>query len=282
MEAIRDLKPELDDVEAVHATSSTIAQFIDFQCLGDKDASQEKSSLLAKVSATEAYIAPLLEAMAMEGSYHMSTPCHYCDDEDESCLIECTVGSPWAAKIQEQILIENGLFEVGAGATSIEDEFRESWWYNPFADPPFYHPHIVRFEQGLKLGTVSEAVYEKHDFFLFDGGLFSNTAVELRSKFNSVEAIRHALGEDEGQSDVSSVTDQDHLCSKMNELTIKWALENAPDIVKHRYFDYGIKLKAGQDIEHHSGPSWIWSHLHFGKAGECSKGGCSVMDNDVK
>jgi hypothetical protein len=344
MEQFRDLKPEIGNVEAVQAVASTIAQFMDYhgRRTHDEEAddnnkaslASSKQGLLAKIAATEEHLSPLIEAMALEGSYHMATPCHYCDgDNDDSCNVECNVGSPWSAHVQEQILAQGGIFsdDNGGGGgskaaavapvtttvASIRDEFRESWRFDPFADPPFYHPHVsaaavvangdnnpnndknmVQKTRRLKVDTVTEAVYEKPDYFFFDGGFFSNTALELRSKFNSIEAVRHVLGHHvveeaqqdtdpsfmsppsdrrKKQSDTAENNTNDNICSQMNAMTIQWALDHAPAIVRERYTKRGIRLRAGQDIEHFSGPSWIWSHLNYGQTGDCD-GGADIND----
>lgn len=305
MEQLRDLRPEISSDKAVQAVASTIAQFMvhHSSTANSSDTQEKKTStastaakqrLLAKIAATEEHLTPLLEAMALEGSYHMATPCHYCN-EDDACDLECNEGSPWAAQIQARILNSVGVLgsneetknSVSPSTATVKDEFRESWWINPFADPPFYHPHVnVVASEGvthrLEVGTVTEAVYEKQDYFLFDGGFFSNTALELRSKFNSIEAILQASGANHHDNDKqSNAAASSNICSKMNALTIEWAIEHAPAVVKKRYLERGIKLKAGQDIEHHSGPSWIWSHLNFGNKGECGEETEEVLETSL-
>ena len=276
------MKPEITDAEAIQAVASTISDFMDYhssaatksQGLTTVSSTQNpEKRLLQTIATTEEYITPLLKAMELEGSHHLATPCNLCsddDDEGDSCDIDCSVGSAWAEKVQQDILStsDEGLLNDDV-SLEVQDEFRRSWYINPFADPPFYHPHVIKKAVGdsnnerFELGTVSEAVYEKPDFF-FDGGFFSNTALEIRSKFNSIEAVASAMG-----GTVEEGEKPRNICSKMNAKTINWALNNAPAIVKQRYLERGIQLRAGQDIEHHSGPSWIWTHLNFSKKGSC-------------
>ena len=203
------------------------------------------TSLVSKINATYDYIQPLIKAMHLEGSVHIDTPCHLYEERDNLHHGEssCIQGSPWAEKAQREISPEK--VDVG----SIQDEFHQSWWINPFADPPFYHPSIEKAGGNrLNFETVSEPVYEKPDYYVFDSGFFSNTALEIRSKFNSPQSILKASGVDDAKHEAN-----DDTCSKMNQRTIQWALERAPDRVRTRYQRRGVKLVAGRDFEHTAG-----------------------------
>lgn len=275
----RDLPAEISKEEAVQATASVISEFIEVHQTNDGSNDLQKKSLLQKIKTTEHYLQPLLDAMKLEGNHHLAKPCNLIEDEEcditqieQGQACSCNAGSPWVEKIQ------NYLTPEGVKIGDISDEFHRSWAINPFADPPFYHPKARSKDSGdeamVDMETVSEAVYEKPDFF-FDGGLFSNTAVELRSKFNSPQAILKAAG--------VSVPFEPRMntCSKMNELAIQYALDHAPARVRERYIERGIKLRAGKDIEHTNGPSWIWSHLDFSKEGDCDDEDepCRIIDS---
>ena len=235
----RDLAAEISKDEAIQATASVITEFMEVHQVND-DNKERKESLLQKIKSTEAYVQPLLDAMKLEGNYNLRTPCNLIEECD---CDDCNKGSSWVESIQQKLLPEN------VQAEEIADEFRRTWYINPFADPPFYHPHVDQSSNGdnkVNIGTVTEGVYEKQDYF-FDGGFFSNTAVELRSKLNSPQAIMDAL-------DVPIPFEAGcNTCSKMNEMTINWALDHAPEIVKKRYKERGIKLQAGVDISHNNG-----------------------------
>lgn len=238
MDDFRDLEAEISTKESVYQVASTIAQFVAHHRDGNSDAAD---NLLAKIDRTHKYIRPLIEAMHLEGSYHIDTPCHLCaEDGDHECEQNCVEGSPWAAKVQLDISPDG---EYG----QVRDEFHQSWWINPFSDPPFYHPTVNKEGDRLEMKTVSEPVYEKSDFYLFDAGFFSNAALEIRSKFNSPQSILKARGVD------VKFEANEGACSKMNEKTIQWAFENAPEVVRKRYQRRGVKLAAGKDIQHNSG-----------------------------
>lgn len=248
MEGLRDLKPEISN--GAQQTGKIVAQFIDRHVLDDSVAQQ---GLSQKVQATTTYLQPLLHAMELEGSYHLGTPCHECEDDCSNCV----EGSPWAARIQHEL----APVELQANIALTTDEFKHSWFLNPLSDPPFFHPTVeLDHSNKVILKTVSEAVYEKEDYYAFDAGFFSNTAMEIRSKFNSPQAIWNATGRDVPFAPTPNA------CSAMNAKTIEWALQNVPETVRQRYLQRGIQLQAGKDIPHSSGPSWIWSYLEFKQA----------------
>ncbi len=202
---------------------------------------------------TETFLNPIIKAMQLEGSYHLHPPCHLSEEGEE-----CTIGSKWSEVAQA------GLAHVDSAELDAHDEFHQTWYINFFpkeGEPHFYHPHIdpnsSSHTQPLNVTTVTEAVYEKLD--TFDNPLVSNMAKELRIKFNSRQAILKGLGIDRPfpESEIPNI------CSKLNAQTIKWALAKAPERVRNRYLDHGVKLVAGRDIEHNNGPAWIWSYLEY-------------------
>lgn len=277
----RDLEAEISKDEAIHRVATTVAQFMACHREGDQKATRE---LLEKIETTYRYIEPLIEAMQLEGSYHLESPCHLCDMEESDK--PCRQGSLWAARVQDGIRHAYSTERVPLGGSLEElrgttcDEFHHTWWVNPFADPPFYHPSIDNKDREiLTMKTVSEPVYEKPDFFLFDAGFFSNAALEIRSKMNSPQAILRAQGLD------SKYEPNCESCSMANHQTIQWAVKNAPALVLQRYEERGVKLVAGPDKYHRTGEpqvrpfrvlyttsltpsvrtgfSWIWSYLEF-------------------
>ena len=139
------------------------------------------------------------------------------------------------------------------------DEFHASWYLNPLAEVPFFHPKVTKAEDDsyIKIETMSDPIYEKTDS-LFDGGFFSNAMHELQCKFNSPQAV---LEESAGQK--MPFEPPKDFAKQLNEETIAWALENAPARVRRRYEQSGVRLVPGEDITHHSGPSWIWSYLTY-------------------
>jgi hypothetical protein len=130
----------------------------------------------------------------------------------------------------------------------------------PFDKIPFFHPKIdvkklVEGETKLALTACTEAVYDKLDKML-DTGFFSNTCVKLRAQLTSLQAEQLAMG----HKDVPYKEIPD-IAGKLNDLTIQWALDHAPESVQTRYLEQGVPLVTGRDAGHKRGPRWIWSSL---------------------
>jgi hypothetical protein len=290
----RDLSAEIDDSSAIAAVGSTVANFLDYHsCTSQEghdgnavsgDASNElRRAILDKVDRTSAYVQPLIQAMKLEGSHRVAP------------INANPEGSPWTQYIQEALLHQSSLH--GAAATtkplhieSVHDEFHDSWYLNPLAKVPFFHPKIdvkksAKGETTLGLTTCTEAVYDKLEG-MFDTGFFSNTCVELRAKLTSFQAAQLAMGDE--NVPYEEIPD---IAGKMNELTIQWALENVPEPVRRRYLQRGIPLVAGKDSAHKTGPGWIWSSLSLtrdvlkdpvtGEMKECTVVGSHTMATPV-
>jgi Alpha/beta hydrolase family len=259
MKRVRDLKAEIDDTDALEAVGSTLAQFVDCHSRAGADDpntvrnDQVRRVLLHKVTSTGAYLKPLIQAMQLEGNPRVAP------------IGGSPMGSPWTQCIQDALLRQ--LSPQGSAATqypvnieSVVDEFHDSWYLKPFDKIPFFHPKIdvkksVDGETKLALTTCTEAVYDKLDEML-DTGFFSNTCVELRAKLTSSQAAQLAMGHE--NVPYEEIPD---IAGKMNDLTIQWALENAPQSVRTRYLQRGVPLVTGKDAGHKTGPGWIWSSL---------------------
>jgi len=253
MKQLRDLPAETDDETAKKEVSTTIANFLDVHNFDCKEAKNDRSildvtknhkqrnDLMSRVARTGEYLDPLIQAMKLEGNYHV-------DSSIQGC--------PLTEQAQKDIL--SGL----PSTHHVKDQFRKSWYCNPFDKVPFSHPKVASVRTGsdeqqeVDLLTYSEAIYNNLDKIL-DTGFFSNTASEIQAKLNSPQAVLDAMGETT-EYDPSSVHD---IARRLNEKTITWALENVPEAVRQRYLERGIPVVTGSDIPHSSGPAWIWSFL---------------------
>ncbi|CAB9519247.1 expressed unknown protein [Seminavis robusta] len=238
MKRFRDLPQEIDHRDAVREVAETIADFIDVHQTGDPIS---KNKLLGRIDETTEYLKPLLTALQLEGSTHVGS--------------DPTKGSPFVNKMQKELLSEHALPKV-----TVSNEFRASWYLNPFAKVPFFHPkvHSSKDYGSLEMETYADPVHEKTDA-CFDAGFFSNTVHELRCKFNSPQAVlQAATGDDRVKFDPCH-----NFAKDLNEKTLAWAMENAPTRVKRRYQQRGVQLVPGDDINHSSGPSWIWSYMNY-------------------
>ena len=331
MKTHRDLEPEITQQEATQATASTVASFLachspplsssrrlQFQGLHIDEAVRRvhRQRLLTSVDRTAAYLDPMLHAMRLEGYYHMKAPCHLVnrsgrqDDNcsvtaDNECAVDCNPGSPWASMMQETVIRETlqNLLPNNNITTSVKDEFHQSWYMVPWANPPCYLPQVhlhhnkptlslfdddennVPRHDELQVDTVTEAVYIQPES-VFDIGFFPNTALELRSKLNSPASILQAALGDTGMAMHRNLT-VENMGRTLNAQSITWALQHAPARVQQRYLARGLKLVAGQDIPRHSGPAWIWNTLRLRKSASSSQCGgdgddeCLLVESSV-
>jgi hypothetical protein len=205
------------------------------------------------------------------------------------------IGSPWTQCIQDALLQQSS--SHGSAATQhpvnserVVDEFHDSWYLKPFDKIPFFHPKIAvkksdDGEMKLALTTCTEAVYDKLDKML-DTGFFSNMCIELRAKLISSQAAQLAMGHK--NVPYEEIPD---IAGKMNDLTIQWALENAPESVRTRYLQRGVPLVTGKDVGHKTSPGWIWSSLSLqrnvmkdpitGAMKECTMVGSHTMSTPI-
>ena len=262
MNKARDLDPEIDDELARSRTASVVANFIDAHhptdlkrnLLSSTNSEPDlihtqqtirinnaKADLLKHVERTGEYVKPMISMMMLEGSRYLD---------------QNVTGSPWSERIQLEILKD---FPI----SKVKDEYHESWYLNPLAKMPFFHPKVKEIHLddenkkvvGLDLGICTEAVYERTEPKL-DTGFFSNTATELRCKLNSPQVIQQAMGKIDAEFQI-----QRNVARRMNDFTIDYALMHAPPAVHRRYRERGIQLVTGDDILHDNGPTWIWSPL---------------------
>lgn len=103
---------------------------------------------------------------------------------------------------------------------TVANEFRASWYLNPFAKVPFSHPKGIKSSN--RHLSMSDPIYETTDTF-FDGSFFSNTVHELRCKFNSPQAVL-----EEATSQKALFFEHHNFAKKLNQRAIDWAVVNAP------------------------------------------------------
>lgn len=254
--AAHDFSPEVAHDIAKDQIAETISNFITTQTATDNTLA--RTALTSEVAASGVLLKPLIDALKLEGSYHLKYPCSMADKADPE---HCWVGSPWVEEVTPFI---TGADQDGLNITT-RDEFNPSWIVNlPFltepGKPTFHHPKVTPPDQKqgdeapITIDTVSEAVYNPLDQ-RFDAGLTPNTAQRIRAKFPSRQAVQAAAGN-------SIAFDSDNnrnLASQINQKAIDWAVANASPKARLRYEIRGIPLVSGRDIDVHTGPDWIWS-----------------------
>ena len=281
MKKFRDLEAEISQSRASEIVGTTIAEFIDAEI-----SPQKAQSLLRRIDETQQYLRPMMEAMELEGSYHVHVPNF--EDEGKAGANFEDQHSQWSANAQDDIAPE---LLGGYKYTTTKNEIHRSWFINPFAEVPFYHPKVKKttdepsssgcvanYEDArpttIELQTISELVYDVSDR-IFDGGFFSNAPTEIRCKFNTRQSILNACGVDVP----FNKDDDEDMASKINAKTIEWALSKVPPAVRERYVRHGVQLKAGKDLPKRSGPSWIWTGLTFRSGIDEDGRECKFLDS---
>jgi Alpha/beta hydrolase family len=247
MKQLRDLPQEISHEEAASEVAKSIASFMRIHQSTEGRINAAKSYLLHNIQRTVDYLQPMLDALELEGSRNVG-----CDP---------SVGSIWTSEIQLELLKKAGVPNVGN--LDIADEFRPSWYLNPLAKVPFYHPKVEKAQDGtVFVKTMTDPIYEKTDE-IFDGGFFSNTVHELRCKFNSPQATLEKIKGRRVPFDTNH-----NFAKDLNQIAIDWAMAKAPQRVLRRYIKDGAQLVTGDDISHNNGLTWIWSYLSFKKTNQ--------------
>lgn len=248
----RDLKAEISFDQAYSIVATYVAAFISAR-LGNSTA---EGILRQAVQSTGKFVAPMVDAYSLEGSYHFKPPCY-----DNPTSSACQVGSPFMPTAAS---IVGGLKE---GMIEDQDEF------HPFSQVPGHLPHILNncsvpsTSCVLHTTTVSDNIYEIGD--KLDTGFFSNSASEIRAKFKSRQVMWTAAGYhnvDFNSTDGPAVS----LCRAVNQHTYTSALNTLQSTAGgtlSRFLAYGVPMVMVKDRgPFNAGPLFITNHLEYTKA----------------
>ena len=220
-------------------------------------ANQQKSAQAAALltdygKATAVLVRPLIDAMWLEGSYHLKTPCTSTSGEavDQN---NCQKGSPWAE--YAAVFMAGNIPDVTIQDTNV---FHESWRMFPF-----FHAHILNScTRGepcvMHLDNSGQNVYGWSDNQ--DSALDPVAATEMRVKFKSRQTILQAAGY--GVQDFKT-TDEWDACAAINQQALLWAKAHAPAETLARYRALGTPVVMGPDMPMGGGPSFIWTPVHM-------------------
>ena len=220
---------------------------------------------------------PIIEALKLEGSYHLKPPCF----NKELINLEspiCMHGSPWS-EIGQRIM--SGLSDLNKEKevekkgflkyfndkdsnfekfnVTVNDNFHRVWAATPSHIPVINNKcNSTMISCNLNITTVSELNYEYEDDL--DLGISSNTAQEIKSKFVSRQNSYISAGFTNTTFDIDSTIK----CSDINKKSFEWALNAVPSEVKARYLQYGIPYEFGDDTgPYNAGPLWIWHYMTY-------------------
>ena len=244
---MRDLASPLAPAEARHAMGRVISAFL---ATNLQQSADDGAVLRAYVTATGSLVRPLIDAMWLEGSYHLRPPCTASGGEavDQH---HCQKGSPWAE--QAAVLMAGDIPHVTIQDTSA---FHESWRMFPF-----FHAHILNScplgqDCVMHLDNSVQNVYSMQDNY--DTAFDPVAASQMRVKMKSRQAVLQAAGY--GVQDFKH-TDEWDACAAINQKALEWAEQHAPAATLARYRAQGLPVVMGSDIPQGGGPTFIWSPI---------------------
>jgi hypothetical protein len=300
--ASNDIKGEIEEAEAHEAVVSDVAAFLTTLVYPD-DATAAKI-LAARVTASTDFVAPITNALLMEGYEQFLPPC-YCEAEDEYGGLQygtcestptCNGGVPWTGEYSQKIMAGLDEPEVKGLSIAATDSIHLVTEEKPSCHLPHIHGNEVDNanpgENGvaplcdspagcsLELTTVTQHSYEnsgevdiwRAHFSVpwVDTGYLPITANELKTKIKSRQAIWHAAGVADANftktdAAVAAGGEADR-CGEINQAAVDWALDQLPAKTRERFLAHGQQFVIGEDIGTcKAGPCWIWDPHRFKK-----------------
>jgi len=289
--ANNDIQAEVSREDGHAAIAQTISDFMVASFGVDQDKAAASAALVQAVKKTGELLAPVMEAMHMEGYHYFNPPCQSDYPTNPTCnypkypgkpLVpgtsagppnpmppaDCTCGSEWVSTVAAKMMAG---FEGSPAATAT---LHNSDAFEDVSDVrPFHLPHIFEPKPGtacadpatchINMTTVTMPVYEFKDSL--DTGLYPVTASEYRTKFKS----REALQQQAGLKNVN-FTETDKLntetCRKINQAAYDWALSKASPKALERFKKHGQPFEFLEDLKSTigvTGPTWIHDALKF-------------------
>ena len=212
---------------------------------------------------SQTLVNPFIDAFILEGSYWIINPCN-CEPQICQSTSYCQAGSPWlddviypkpkGFRVAQDIMCDfDEGFNVSIGNTDSFHSFATSFIHPHF---PFVWNYCDRNEGCvLNTSTASQNAYydDPSDFFAdyVDTGGHSTSAVEMRHKMKSKQACYEHIG-----FNVSNMKEDFNICGKINEYTMKWAMNSAPKQTLQRYLEYGEYIEVADDVLSKTGSEW--------------------------
>jgi len=257
-----DLAAEVSEAVAHEAIASASADFL-AQCLGLGSSAAERR-MAERASATQALLAPVLQAYALEGSRRFGVEAQYGGSAEKSCVRGlCPSQSPWAPEAQR--LISGPALEKAAPSMALEvtNAFVKLGG-SPVTGQDFHLPNLTRAEKKVTISTYSQCYWnDVLDEVLedFDTGFTFTSAQEIGTKLLSRQCtLTLGLGE---KADFSQ--DDPDFCAATNQKALDWALKHVPAASAKRFQSKGVQLVMGKDLQKQGGPLWLYARLELNK-----------------
>ena len=251
-----DLAPEVEESAGYKLVASNMVSFI-AKLKGEHEVA--KAALGNFVNDADAFFAPFIEAMELEGSYNLKIPCYNSNLVNPDSPKECMRGSPWASKMQ--------IVMGGSTADEDVDMFTFDNFHRVYVTTPHHLPQVNNTcpEGGpkpctLEGLTVTENYY--HRLSELDTGFYEQAAVEQKAKMLSRQCVQWHAGHVNASFD--DLDENKVRCQEINKVALQWGLDHVSKEALDRYNAKGKKLVIGEDLgPYNDGPQWIWEYLHY-------------------
>ena len=301
-----DLSASLNETVGHAALATALSSFITASFGAGAAQVAAVKALSDAYNSTARLVAPLVEALELEGSTHVGTPCDsdyptnpHCEypmfpntslgprkpPPDPLPPVDCTCGSAWVMETAQRLM---GAVELAPTPTAQSASIVTKDAFHDVSDTrPFHLPHIFTPPPGtactagepckLLTTTVTMPILDRLDEL--DTGLYPISARELRTKLKSRQSIWQSAGVPEELSPFNT-TDRLNasICRAVNAAAYQWALEHAGAEAHSRFEALGTALRLVEDTWSSigiTGPTWIHDELTFTPS---SDGGRPVVD----
>lgn len=242
-----DLKPEITEKNAQNQIALAMKSFIE----------NAMDFLDGKMKESDIFFKPLIDALKMEGSYHLKPPCY-----DDSTINRknnyCGHGSEWVNLALKYMAGFEEAHITNVKLTA-DDNFHKVWTVVPDPLPSCLNNCTLQTPNcQLLCVSVTELSYNTYDSL--DNGFYPISADEMKTKMSSREALLTAAG----LSNVKfNLTDGWSSCKFINDKAIEWALANASPESRARFSLKGEKYQTVEDKDALNGGSWIIQYLNY-------------------
>lgn len=241
---VNDFQPEITNSVAREQIALVLSSFIRIHSY--HMTTQNDITLIQSYKTyTSLMLNPIIQAYHMESSERLFRPCNTLVNKTDFC----TVGCQWSGYAQKVM----GGKEVNMISS---DTFHAvPHQKNPIEFPAIHNNCANQAECHLNVTTVSQFLYDTDE----NG---PNAALEIRTKLMSRQSVLLAAT---GKTYNWTETDgSGYRCAEINDYTIEWAIDQAPNKTRDRYLNYGRILRTGKDKGPlNIGPLWIYTPLEY-------------------
>lgn len=247
----KDLNPEISEEAAHELVAQHMADFVAYVVQGGDQFFDLQ---------TDDFVAPLVDAMKFEGSYHMKPACY-----DEALVNRaedptCGHGAPFV-NYYAQIEMA-GDFDNEKISVHNDDNF-----HRVYSVAPVHLPQVnntcdadTTEECVLETITVTQNFYGPKD--KLDTGYYPISAHEMKVKMSSSQRVQEKAGNED--ADFSALDEAGNKCADINNISLDWGISHASTDSRKRYEKLGQKYVMGDDLgPFNEGPLWIWHYMNY-------------------